>query len=166
MRLHRWTERRRELDERGASLVEFALVLPVFVLLLFGLIDFGLVLGGFITLRAEVNAAARNISVDQIAPGCNGSTTTAFYCTAQQAIGSSLPGTSGTPSVAIAFPDGSSPTVGDPVEVCAQTTLVSATGLLGFLLDGRHVTVESEVRLEQPPTETTSSSTTGFQCPA
>jgi Flp pilus assembly protein TadG len=162
MRLHRWTERRRGLDERGASLVEFALVLPVFVLLLFGLIDFGLVLGGFITLRAEVNAAARNISVDQIAPGCNGST--AFSCTAQQAIGSSLPGTSGTPSVAIAFPDGA--TVGDPVEVCAQTTLVSATGLLGFLLDGRHVTVESVVRLEQPPTETTSSSTTGFQCPA
>ncbi len=158
----RVTPRDRRDDERGASLVEFALVLPVFVLLLFGLIDFGLVFGGFITLRADVNAAARDISVDQLAAGCGGST--AFYCTAQSAIGSSLPGTSGSPAVAIAFPAGSS--VGDPVEVCAETTLESATGLLGFLLDGRHVTVHSEVRLEQAPTETTSYPTSGFQCPA
>jgi Flp pilus assembly protein TadG len=34
-------ERRRALDERGASLVEFALILPLLVLFIFGIIDFG-----------------------------------------------------------------------------------------------------------------------------
>lgn len=150
-------------DERGASLVEFALVVPVFVLLLFALIDFGLVFGGFITARAEVNAAARNIAVDELATGCSGQT--AFYCTAQSTVGSSLPGVAGTPDVAIAFPT-SSPVVGTPVAVCAQVTLESSTGFLGFLLNGRTVTVKSEVRLEQAPTETVDDNPAGIPCAA
>ena len=50
--------RRRRSDE-GAALVEFALALPLFALLLFALVDSGLAFGGFITFRNGVDAGAR-----------------------------------------------------------------------------------------------------------
>src|SRR5579863_7051252 len=57
-------------DEKGASLVEFVLILPIFALLLFAIVDFGLVFGGYISVQNQVNAAARAISVNAIAPAC------------------------------------------------------------------------------------------------
>jgi Flp pilus assembly pilin Flp len=49
--------------ERGAALVEFALVLPVFALMLFAMVQFGLVFGGWDQLRNRVQLAAREASM-------------------------------------------------------------------------------------------------------
>ncbi|MCP8969322.1 TadE/TadG family type IV pilus assembly protein [Ectobacillus ponti] len=49
--------------ESGQSLVEFALVLPVLVLLIFGIIDFGRVLHTYLTLDHAGREAARAASI-------------------------------------------------------------------------------------------------------
>ena len=46
-------------DQKGQSMTEFALVLPVLALLLFGVIQFGLVFNNYIQLTDAVRAGAR-----------------------------------------------------------------------------------------------------------
>jgi Flp pilus assembly protein TadG len=54
----RSTVQRRQ-DERGAALVEFALILPVLVLFVFGIIEFGRAYSARIQLTAAVREGAR-----------------------------------------------------------------------------------------------------------
>ena len=58
------TERRRSIrDQRGQTMVEFTIVLPVLLLLLLGILQFGIVFNNFITLTDAVRAGARQGSV-------------------------------------------------------------------------------------------------------
>ena len=50
-------------SERGQTLVEFALIAPVFFILLFGIIDFGMALDHRITLQHAVREGARYAAV-------------------------------------------------------------------------------------------------------
>lgn len=50
------------VDERGQGLVEFALILPLVVLMFFGIIQFGFTLGGHIALVNAVREATRYAS--------------------------------------------------------------------------------------------------------
>lgn len=50
-------------DERGASLAEFALVLPVLMMILFGIIEFGLVLSRSQAVEAAAREAGRLASL-------------------------------------------------------------------------------------------------------
>jgi len=52
-------------SERGQSLVEFALALPILVLLLFAVIQFGVVFNNYVTLTDATRAGARNSAADQ-----------------------------------------------------------------------------------------------------
>jgi hypothetical protein len=54
------------LPEGGAALVEFALVLPVFALMLFAMVQFGLVFAGWAQLRNAVQTGARMASVGDL----------------------------------------------------------------------------------------------------
>lgn len=49
--------------ETGQSLVEFALVLPLLILLLFGVIDFGRVFHAYLTIDHAGREAARAVSI-------------------------------------------------------------------------------------------------------
>ena len=51
--------RARKEGERGQSLVEFALVLPVFLLLLFAIVDFGMGFNAWITVTNSAREGAR-----------------------------------------------------------------------------------------------------------
>ena len=50
-------------SERGQSLVEFALVLPIFLVLVLGIIDFGLGLKSWITITNAAREGARYAAV-------------------------------------------------------------------------------------------------------
>lgn len=55
-------ERARD-DERGAAAVEFALVLPILILILFGVIEFGGVYNAQLTVTGAAREAAREMTV-------------------------------------------------------------------------------------------------------
>jgi Flp pilus assembly protein TadG len=50
-------------DQRGQTMTEFALVLPLLVFLLFGVIQFGIAFNNYITLTDAVRAGARKAAV-------------------------------------------------------------------------------------------------------
>lgn len=156
----RWLRRGR--DNRGASLVEFALILPVFSLLLFGLIDFGMVFGGYITLENQVNGAARAIAVGRTAPpsswptGCSSaSAPTPDLCTAAADIGTSFLGVvPGSVKVEVNYVQDGTETQGSSLVVCAQANTKSTTGLTSPILNGRTIRASSKVLLEQGAQDT------------
>jgi Flp pilus assembly protein TadG len=55
--------RRRTNDERGVALVEFALILPAFVLLVFGVLDFGKAINYWLDANHLANEGARWVVV-------------------------------------------------------------------------------------------------------
>ena len=63
-------------NERGQTMVEFALVLPVLALLLFGVIQFGIAFNSYLTITDAVRAGARKAAVSADAPDPVGSATT------------------------------------------------------------------------------------------
>lgn len=124
--------RRPRLNEsRGQSLVEFALALPILLLLVFGIIDFGLGLKSYISLTNATREAARFAAVGnpQGSPAdCNGSTPTTVYgrlC--YTADGLNLANLS--PSVS--YPQGQAP--GNSVVVSAQYRYNFVTPLGDFI---------------------------------
>ncbi len=52
-------------SERGQTLTEFALVLPLMVVLLFGIIQFGITFNNYISLTDAVRAGARTATVSR-----------------------------------------------------------------------------------------------------
>lgn len=52
-------------DDRGAAAVEFAIVLPVLLMLVFGIIDFGRALNAQVTLTQAAREGARLEALDQ-----------------------------------------------------------------------------------------------------
>ena len=58
--------------DQGAAAVEFALVVPVLIFLLLGIIDYGLFFTNALAVRAGVSDAARQISVGNFAASCDG----------------------------------------------------------------------------------------------
>ena len=51
-------------NEKGASAVEFALILPILVLLVFGIIEFGIAFNNYITITHAAREGARLAAVD------------------------------------------------------------------------------------------------------
>lgn len=62
--------RRRSAGDSGAAAVEFALVLPVLVLILFGIIDYGLFFSNTISAQSGVQTAARQAVVGNLDATC------------------------------------------------------------------------------------------------
>jgi len=144
-------------DESGAALVEFALVLPLLLLLLFGLLDFGKAFNYWIDETHLANAGARWATVNNNP----GSGTLQQYILSQ----ADTPelrtgGTSTVPSAAqvcISFPtnaqSGTSGQVGDPVQVTVSTEY-NWLPFVGNRLTSTHVTLtgSATMRLEAKPT--------------
>jgi Flp pilus assembly protein TadG len=166
--------RARRANEEGASMVEFAIVVPLLLLLLCGTIDFGLIFGGDLSMQSGVASATRAISIDQYQYGgsntCSstGSSTTTATANAVCSIAASLGSMTGlnpsTLAIGICFvTPGSSPSCGgaaaagnpgtsvlDDVEVCAQAQMESTTGLTSVFVSGSTVSTSSRLLVEEP----------------
>ena len=158
--------RTRRSDERGTALVEFAIVVPLLILLVCGTIDFGLIFGGYQSMENGVESAARVISLDQVTPSssCTGGPTAATanaVCNVVASLGNLEGLNSSTLSVGICFvapaatpscsgtsAPGSS--VADDVEICAQATMQSTTGLTAVFVSGSTVSTTSRQLMEEP----------------
>src|SRR6516225_4386972 len=150
-RPHRWFRRgglgrpqtrRANERERGAAMVEFAIVVPLLILLVCGTIDFGLIFGGYQSMENGVASAARVISLDQVTPtasctqGGVQTPTANAVCNVAASLGNLEGLNSNTLSIGICFvapaptascsgPSGPGSSVANDVEICAQATMMS-----------------------------------------
>jgi Flp pilus assembly protein TadG len=69
-------------DQKGQSLTEFALVLPILALLLFAVIQFGIVFNNYITLTDATRAGARKAAVSRRAADPSGTCVAAIRSSA------------------------------------------------------------------------------------
>jgi Flp pilus assembly protein TadG len=95
--------------ERGQTMVEFAMVLPILCLLLFGVIQFGITFNNYVTLTDAVRAASRKAAVSRQSPTRDADIQNALYDSAADLDQSKLP----SPTVSSTWQHG------DPVTVCA-----------------------------------------------
>jgi Flp pilus assembly protein TadG len=103
--------------DRGAAAVEFALILPVVLLVIFGLIDFGRMLNAQITLTEAARESARAAALVDEAAG-----QARFDQAAQSTVGDL------TPTVLACLPDGSR--VNAVVDATYTFKFVTPLGLL------------------------------------
>jgi Flp pilus assembly protein TadG len=106
--------------DEGVAMTEFALIAPVFLLIVAGLLGFGRVLFYWIETNHEASEAARWAVVDRNPfKTCAGSPTGAAGCQSlqQHAVSVSTVEFKNNTAVCIDFPDGGTLDVGDPVRV-------------------------------------------------
>ena len=129
-------------SERGASLVEFALVLPLLMLFVFGVIEFGGTYNDSNALRNGVREGARLAVVNDQSGG-------SILTETKARIGLDASQT----KVRVVL-NGNQ--VGDTVTVCASYPAYNVTGVMRPFLGNRVVTSSVTMRLEQVPTFTSS----------
>jgi TadE-like protein len=136
-------------SERGQAVVEFALVIPILLLLLVGMVDFGRAIFYWFDLNGAANTGARYAVVNRY-PGCVDNTCTAPYDIKFQAYVKSLTRVSNA-TVTACYRDAdasSTPTNGDPVRVTVSSNFkfFEIVNLFDLNLRGR-----ASLRLEQIP---------------
>ncbi len=107
---------RRDRDERGAAAVEFALVMPILFLLVFGIVDFGVAIGRY---AAVSNAAREGVRTASI-----GGKTADVRAAVNASIASSLPGSPPTVTVTCKTPTGTNCSTFDAGAVSGGTAIV------------------------------------------
>jgi Flp pilus assembly protein TadG len=152
--------------EDGQALVELAFVLPLVLLFLFGIIDFGLALNADNSDTNMANLAARTASLigSSATVQCNGtaeSTLSAWVTCEAAATGAPTPA-----SVCVADTAGTSPsgtyTAGDPIKVEVTSTFGWLKLLTGQVKNlSSTISSSATMRMEQAPTGGTS----GFLSP-
>jgi hypothetical protein len=142
----------RHKSSRGAALVEFGIVAPLLILLVFGILEFG---WGFLQ-ALDVRHAAREggrLAAVNFGPGTGTTQTNAII----DEVCTRIDDTDGV-EVTISFPGGDN--VGDEVHVRVERTFKSLTGFFNFT--DRTMVSEVDVRLEQ---DATYSTVTARACP-
>ena len=136
-------------------MVEFALVLPILTLLIFGIVDFGTTYNDYQALRSGVRDAARQAAVYNLdavpAGGCaatNPSGGTSTVAVKKQII-CMVKAKSGLGNE-VHVNVWANPTwdVGNTLRVCAQAKATSTTGVTGVFLNGKVMTAKVEMRIE------------------
>jgi len=77
-------------NEQGQTMTEFALVLPVLALILFAVIQFGIVFNNYITLTDATRAGARKAAVSRQDPNRNSAVMSAVRSSASDLTSSKL----------------------------------------------------------------------------
>lgn len=122
-------------NQRGQTLVEFALVLPLIAILLFGVIQFGIAFNNYVTLTDAVRAGARKAAVSRQTGDPVGNATAAVYSSAADLSASNL-------NVSVS----SDWQPGDPVTVTA--TYPYSINLLGVVVKTGSLSSKTTERVE------------------
>jgi Flp pilus assembly pilin Flp len=144
-----YVEERVRRNQDGAALVEFALVLPLVLLLLMGMLDLGKAFNYWIDETHLAHSGARYAAVNRN-PGPGASLQESIKSQAD------TPELEGALEVCITFPGAGGAVVGEPVRVKVSSTYT----FLGFVADRLGVTDKtisstSTMRLERTPTNLT-----------
>ena len=117
--------RSRKAHDRGSVAVEFALVLPALLLILFGIIDFGRALNAQISLTGAAREGARLAAVGDP------------YATVQAGVVAAAPSLSGvTVTVAASCPPGAGLTANAQVDVSYTFSFITPIGAVFNFVGG------------------------------
>ena len=159
--------RLRIAEEQGTAIIELALVLPLLLLLMIGMVDFGKAYNEWIDSTHLANEGARLAAVNYNAPTCTGSNQTTCLAQYIQQNGDLKEITNGRSSdsyapaqnaaqVCISFPPvsgHSTPLVGDPVQITVTTNYRWLNYLSSKLRFGTTPIIgKATMRLEGVPT--------------
>jgi hypothetical protein len=123
--------------------VEFALVSPILLTLVFGIIQYGLFFNDANSMRQGVREAARAAVVENFAyPGCSGTNPAVIRCAAEK----QAKGLAGAPVVKVLAPEGWAK--GKPLRVCAALESQGAFGLVP-MPDGGKLRALTQMTIEQ-----------------
>lgn len=151
------------LPERGAAAVEFALVVPILLMVLFGIIDYGLLFNNALSVKQGVREAARQGVVGNYGSSCSmtfsvppSANMQKLACRVVERSGA----VTGTSHVKIKLPAGWAK--GEPLVVCE---MVKTSGLTGVtpMPDGGVITSRVQMSIEKVATGQTESG--GEQAP-
>ena len=139
--------------DAGAAALEFALVLPVLVLILFGIIDYGLYFSNNLSAESGVQTAARQATVGSLdttcttpadAPSDTSAQVGQLMCMVKANTGS----ITGTSYVEVAFPGDPTTTGWYPGQQLIVCEVIDVQGLTGYVPLPRHdgqVVIRSKV---------------------
>lgn len=147
---------RSQKRDRGAALVEFGIVAPMALILLFGIIEFGLLFGQKLDVANGTREVARLVAVNYSSTSSYGVTQTAEIvaeaCTRMELADNT--------EITISFPGNKN--VGDTAHVEISSSIDLVTGVFDPWFASANVANQLEIRLEQVATF---SSTTNQSCP-
>lgn len=153
---------RHRARERGATLVEFAIVSLLLFTLLFGIIEFGFQFNNYQSVRQGVREGARQGAVVRFGTdstcaltsltGSPSADVQRLMCLTKNQIGLGDGNTRvkvmlADPAIATQQP--TSYVAGNALVVCAQTRMDSLTGMFGPLIDGEVLRSKTTIRIEQ-----------------
>ncbi len=133
----------RKRGEKGASLVEFAMVAPFLILLLFGIIEFAWVFATNLDVKHGAREGARITAVNT--PDTGNVDLAAEICSRMELVGSNT-------LTSITWASDTTPAVGEGVTVTVSTPLTTLTGIMDWAFGGAPPLDSTvEIRIEQPP---------------
>jgi hypothetical protein len=149
--------------ERGQALVEFALIVPLFLLIVVGVIQFGVGLNYWLDLNRIANQGARWAVVNKY-PGCNGTPPCSPTLVEHMELQHTSRGNDN--NVTICFEDVAPSVVpSDAASLVGTPVTVTATDEYGFqaIVHQPSLTLRGKatMRIEQPPTVLISQSVAG-----
>ncbi len=143
--------------DRGAAAVEFALVVPILLMLMFGIVDYGLWFGDSLNVRQGVDEAARRAVVKDFGDCSSGSDTAKVDCLVDR----SVDAIAGAVYVNVSLSGPGSSTTnewrkGADLRVCAMVKVSGLTGLTpmpddGILTAKVHKRIETRDASTVPP---------------
>jgi Flp pilus assembly protein TadG len=134
-------------NEKGQAMVEFAIVLPILLVLVFGIIQFGITFNHYLTLTDAVRVGARQASVSRLVPNP--------AAVAEARVRSAASGSLSDANLPAALPvtvtyspldSSGAPTQGGDVTVTAKYRY--DINLLGFVVKSGWLTSETTERVE------------------
>ncbi len=134
----------RKRGEKGANLVEFALIAPFLILLLFGIVEFAWVFATNLDVKHGAREGARITAVNT--PDTGNVDLAAEICSRMDLVGSDT-------ATTITWASDGTPAVGEGVTVTVTTPVSTLTGLMDDWAFAGVATLDStvEIRIEQPP---------------
>lgn len=146
-------------DDRGANLVEFAMVMPFLLLLLIGIVEFSWTFATNLDVKQGAREGARITAVNTPG-GANANQELAKeICSRMDLVGNDT-------ATTITWTSDGTPAVGEGVVVKVRTPHDTLTGFLDWAFGSiTHLESEVEIRIEQPPDWSAATTGTTENCP-
>jgi Flp pilus assembly protein TadG len=140
MKLHSNIKR----NEQGQAMVEFAIVLPILLMLVFGIVQFGITFNHYLTLTDAVRAGARQAAVSRIASDPAG----AAEARVRSAASGSLDDADLDVTVTPYDPQSGQAKFAQGGDVTVTATYPYSINLLGFVVKSGRLTSQTTERVE------------------